>query len=287
MPTVVVGTAVEVADHGDIRCPVAAQPPVDRGEPRGLAGSQVVGGLVAGSRLRFEMVDDDVEVLVPAAHGEHRRIAREQPMVPAQRVGVLGVAVVDVALDVHDRAPRRGQQADVDAALVVAVDEHDVPVAVAEHRLVEAQQRGSVLGLDDGEHAGSEVLDDPRGHADRHFVDRLDDELEPADPVASAGGHDLDPGLLPLDHEVAAVLAQDRQLGGGIRLADQAPVAARPRDHLEGLEVAEHLPLVGLAVEASLGGAVEPFEGGELGPSLLPRGGVEHLGAGEQVLDVE
>ncbi len=287
MAAVVVRAAVEVTDRRDVLRAVAAQLPVDRREAVGLARAQHVGRLVAGPRLRLEMVDDDVEVLVPAANGEHRSVAGEQAVVALRRVRVPGVAIVDVALDAHDRTARRGEQADVDAALVVAVDEHHVAIAVGQHRLVEAHERRPILRLDDGEHTGLEVLDDAGGHPDRHLVDRLDDELEPADPVGPPGGDDLDARRLPFDHEIAAVLAQHRQLRGLVGLADQPVIAARAGDHRQRLEVLEHLVLVDLAVEAPLGGAVEALEGSELGPPLLPGGRVEHLGAGEQVLDVE
>ena len=267
--------------------PFAAQAPVDRRQARRLSRPQIVGRLVASARLRLEVVHDHEQLFGSTTDAEHRCVAREQAVVALHHVRVARVAVIDVALDLDDRPAGGRQQADVDAPEVVAIDEHHVAVAVGEHRLVEAHERRPVLGFDDGEHPCGEILDHLRRHADRHLVDRLDDQLEPSDPVGPAGCDDLDARRPPLDHEIAAVLPQDRQLRRLVRLADQSSVATRPGDDLQRLEIAKHLALVGLPVEAPLGRAVEPLEGGELGSPFLPRRGVQHLGAGEQVLDVE
>ncbi len=44
-----------------------------------------------------------------------------------------------------------GEQTDVDAALVVAVHDHDVAVTAVEHLVVESNQGGAILGLDERE----------------------------------------------------------------------------------------------------------------------------------------
>ena len=70
----VVRAAVEVADHRDVRGPIAPQLTVVRGEPVRLAPAQVVGRLGAGARLRLQMVDHDMDVVLPAAHGINGRV---------------------------------------------------------------------------------------------------------------------------------------------------------------------------------------------------------------------
>lgn len=58
--------------------------------------------------------------------------------VPAEHLA-LGVEVVDVAADPDDRVREAGEEPEVDAAVVVAVDDHDVRVKQSSGRV--AQQR--------------------------------------------------------------------------------------------------------------------------------------------------
>ena len=108
--------------------------------------------------------------------------------------------------------------ADVDAAVVVAVDQHRVLVrpagvavveAVRQHVAVEAHERGAVLGLDDGQHVGVDVGDHARGVARGLLVERLALELQPADPVAAAVGDDLHLARPAAAQQLAAAAAQD------------------------------------------------------------------------------
>jgi len=156
--------------------------------------------------------------------------------------GALGVGVVDVGGNREHLHRPGGEQPDVDAPLVVAVDEHDVGVAAVEHLVVEPHQRRAVLGLGDREHVGADVVDDPGGHADGQLVDRLGRQLHPADPVGAAHSHYRHVARLGLLEEVAPVLPQQGPRGEWLGV--QAELALRPHEYGEGLEVFQHCRLV-------------------------------------------
>src|SRR5262249_43750551 len=99
-----------------------------------------------------------------------------------------GVREVDVAAHGADLDLRAGQDADVDAASVVAVDQHDVAVLAGQQIGIEAVQRGSVFGFHDRLDVGGDVVDDLGGHAGADLIDRLGGQRSPPSPAAPAGG---------------------------------------------------------------------------------------------------
>jgi hypothetical protein len=203
---------------------------------------------------------------------------------------VLSDAVVDVAAYRFDHRGGPGHQADVDPALVVAVDQHHVVVRGAAHGLedllVEPAQGDAVLGLDDDDDVGIDLLQHPCRVLGGDLVDRFLLEFEPADPVIPSVGHDHDAAALGPLEERAAVLAQKDEL---------ALVALREP---ERDQVIDHRDLVGRAVaflpeqRVELGVALERVSPGSP-PGRIGTGGVDPLvlvqrpGALEQVLDVE
>jgi hypothetical protein len=98
---------------------------------------------------------------------------------------------VDMVKDRADRKPGLGHDSDVDAAFVVAVDQHHVPVVVVEQLGVEPQQRGPLFGLDHGDDVSFHVADDPGGHPGADLVGGFGGQFQPADPVVPTGRGDL------------------------------------------------------------------------------------------------
>jgi hypothetical protein len=74
-----------------------------------------------------------------------------------------------VRTDVADLEPGLGHDADIDAAVVIAVDEHDV--AIQAHEVaIEVHQRGAVLALNDTDDVGVDIVDHPPGEASGQIV---------------------------------------------------------------------------------------------------------------------
>nr|WP_198163068.1 hypothetical protein [Cellulosimicrobium sp. TH-20] len=133
------------------------------------------------------------------------------------------VPVVDVGAHRPDLVGPPREQPDVDPAVVVAVDDHDVRVERApgagDARVGEPLERDAALRLDDGEDVGTDVGHDARRVGHRELVDPVLDEVDPADPVAPPGRDHLGAGrpggLRPgAAHEPPAHLAQHRERGG-------------------------------------------------------------------------
>jgi hypothetical protein len=93
--------------------------------------------------------------------------------VPAEDHTV-GINGVNVGPDRLDRILGFCQDPDVDAAFVVAVDEHDVRVNATEQFAVQPHQGRAILRLDDGEDVGVDVLDDLSGRSGSGFVGGFD-----------------------------------------------------------------------------------------------------------------
>jgi hypothetical protein len=109
----------------------------------------------------------------------------------------VGVAIVDVRADPNKLEVGFGHQADVDAAIVVAIDQHHVRIRCAFDRpqqdRLELAQRGTVVSLDDREHVGVDVLDHLCGVLGCLLVRWFHFQLDPADPVGASVGDDLNP----------------------------------------------------------------------------------------------
>src|SRR5205807_610097 len=121
--------------------------------------------------------------------------------------------VIDMAYNRLDPEGWLRQQADVDAPVVVAVDEHDSAVLGAERRqelVVEAGQGYTVLGFDDCEDIGVDLLYDLRRHPGGDLVHGLGLELHPSDEIATAIGNDLGAGCRAF-HELAAILPENHE----------------------------------------------------------------------------
>ena len=192
----------------------------------------------------------------------------------------LVVAVEHVGADVGDHERRPHQDADVDAAVVVAVDEHHLLVRraadVGEQAVGEPLQRRAVLGLDDAEDVGADVAHDHRRVPQRQLVGRLRGQLDPADPVGAAVGDDLDGAAAGPAQEPAA---DDAQPGA----APTSPTAAgRASPAASSIRALRAGGVVGLLEQG-----VELGVGLEDRPPGRPRAEVEGAGAVEQVLDVE
>ena len=98
-------------------------------------------------------------------------------------VAVLGV---DVGSDRVDREAGLAHDPDIDAAFVVAVHEHQVPVSRVEQIGVEPLQRRSILGFDDRDDVGIDAFGDhPGGHPGAGLVDGFLGQFDPADPTCS------------------------------------------------------------------------------------------------------
>src|SRR5918995_4156602 len=144
----------------------------------------------AAVALALEVIGEDDQALA-ARHlqVEFRAVAAED-LLSAD-------PVVDVAADRLDDGVGPGHQPDVDPALVVAVDQHDVVVGTTadglQHLLVEAALRNAVLGLDDDHDVGVDVAQDAVGVLGRDLVHRLPLQLQPTDPLVAAVRDDLDP----------------------------------------------------------------------------------------------
>jgi hypothetical protein len=70
---------------------------------------------------------------------------------------------VDVRANRLDAATGAGHDRDIDPALVVAVNQHDVAIDPAEKLAVETHECRPILGFDDPDDVGTDVLDDLGG----------------------------------------------------------------------------------------------------------------------------
>jgi hypothetical protein len=117
-------------------------------------------------------------------------------------------------------------QSDVDAAGVVAVDDHHVPHRPAadslQDLLVELLQHRAALGLDDGQHVGVQIADDTRRVAHGDLVHGLVAEFQRAGPVGPAVGDDLDATGLWTPQQLAAIATQGDELGVVLLFQPQA-----------------------------------------------------------------
>jgi hypothetical protein len=125
------------------------------------------------------------------------------------------ILVVDMAGDRHDIEFRPGHDPDIDAPVVIAVDQHDVIVGCAldggHHVLAEPDQRRTALRFHDPKHVSVDLLDDPGGIAGGLFIDLLQREVDPSDPVVAPVCHDFDRFAARRRDQMPAVLAQDRE----------------------------------------------------------------------------
>jgi hypothetical protein len=128
-----------------------------------------------------------------------RAVAAEE-LIARDRVGD-----VDVGAHLHDVDRGDRHHADVDAARVVAVDQHAMPVPAGEQLGVEPVEGGAILRFDDGDDVGRDIVDDPGGHVDGGLVDGFRGQLEPADPRPASRRDDLDSGRFPIDVEAPAI----------------------------------------------------------------------------------
>ncbi len=160
---------VEVADDHDVLLAAGAQAGVDR---RGAGRLAAPGRVRLGLRpvpLGLEVVDEHGE---RAAAGQRDDVLRA---VAAEDESAARVPVVDVGAHGPDLVRSPGEQPDVDPAVVVAVDDHDVRVERApgagDARVGEALERDAALGLDDREDVRADVGHDARRVHHRELVD--------------------------------------------------------------------------------------------------------------------
>ena len=135
------------------------------------------------------MVDQDdqlcalrgAEVVLGAIPAEHHTV----------RIGV-----EDVGANLPQRVMGPCQYSDVDSAVVISVDQHDLfvgnPVDLAQQCLGKQPESRPVVGLHDPHDVGADVPDDHRGVLHRPFVDRLGLEFDPPDPITASVGNHLD-----------------------------------------------------------------------------------------------
>lgn len=179
---------------------------VDVGDAGGLALALGVGFRRNTIALAFQVIDqNDQRIAVLGLDFILCAIAAEDE--------ALIVAIVDVAADRDDLEIFLGQYADVDAAVVVAVDQHEVLIGRRvdrrQHARRKAQQSGAAFRLDHAENVGVKFGDDTSGVAGRGFIDFDARQFDPTDPVVAPVGNDLDRlRFRPLD-QMAAVLPQD------------------------------------------------------------------------------
>lgn len=194
--------------------------------------------------------------------------------------GAVRVGVEDVGAHLHEAVVRPRKEAHVDAAHVVALDQHRLRVRRAtdrrQHRVVQHHQTRPVVGLDDGRHIGTQLLEHPSCVRRRRLVDGDGLELDPADPVGAPVGDQHDRALPWPAYQLPTHLAQHHV---GPFVGPQ---------HTQGVELVEDLVL-----DAGVAGQVEQLGDPRVGSQdLLASGGVtlavvHRLRSGEQVLDVE
>src|SRR4029434_11287784 len=102
--------------------------------------------------------------------------------------------------DLVDMAPNFGdwkptEDAEVDAALIVPIDDHEVRIYEIElstqHLLVESLKSGPILYLNAYEDVGSNFTDNTPRVEGSHPIHILAQQFEPSDPVVAPVGNDL------------------------------------------------------------------------------------------------
>ena len=265
---------VEIADDSDVGLPRREHLLVDLRDPAGLAQALVVVVLLRPVALALQVVEEHDDLLAG------RQADRRLEAVPAEDLA-LRVGVVDVRAERQDLEPVAGHESDVDPAVVVAVDDHHMPVRDAPDELERLRREplevDPVLGLDDSLDVGLEVLEDHGRVLHRKVVDRSDLELEPADPVGPSGGHDLEAGRGPRE-EAPADLPKERE---------RALATAVVLLEVEVGEQRDHARLVGGRVGRLVEERIELVVRVEGGLADAPVGPAERERPGEEVLDVE
>ena len=221
--------------------------------------------------LGLEVVDQHHQTL---AAGRAEVVLRAVP----REHHAVGVPVVDVGAQGGDGVPPAGEDADVDAAGVVAVEQQRLvvrrPADVAQQGRREHLQHRPGLGLDDAEHVGADVADHHGGVRRRQLGHRLRGELDEADPVGAAVRDDL---------------------GGAVAVPDQQPSPQHPEqreltdvgaDQAEHLELLEDLGLRRVVVRRSLEQLGDPGLRGDHRCRPGPDAAAQRLGAVEHVLHV-
>lgn len=106
-----------------------------------------------------------------------------------------------------------GHHADIDPALVIAVDHHHVPKRCAADRrqdlAVEGGKHRAALDFDDTEHVGLKIDHRPRGIAHGVFIDRLVTQFQRSYPVSPAIGNDHHTARRRPLEQTATVSAKD------------------------------------------------------------------------------
>ena len=172
------------------------------------------------------------------------------------------------------------QHADVDAAIVIAVDDHRVAVWSAancwQQDVREAFQREAVLDLHRREHVRREILDHLCGVPGRERVHRADLQLHPPEPVVTPARGDLDLASDMPHQQTPTVLAQDHERAAVVRRCEAQPA-----------EQAHDLALVRIAVRGLAEDPVDLALQREHLPPGVRVGRLECPRALEEVLDVE
>lgn len=100
-----------------------------------------------------------------------------------------------MAAHATDRKRTASHQPDIDAAIIVAVDQHDV----IERRAADGADQGAIepgkgrpaFRFDDTQNVSPKLIDHACRVAHRLLVDRLDAQFQRADPVGTAVRDDL------------------------------------------------------------------------------------------------
>ncbi len=182
-------------------------------------------------------------------------------------------------------APHRAEgeprhEADVNATIVVAVDNHHVRVGLGadgrQELLVEPLKSDTIVDLDRAEDIRGDIADDLARVLCRDLVHPLSLEFQPADPVPAASRHDLHRAVPKPLEELPSVLAQTDELAGVVVL-----------EHPQIGETLQDRLLVG----STVGGLGEEFvQTAELVEHQLARGHsvlVQGLRSIEDVLQVK
>jgi hypothetical protein len=197
----------------------------------------------------------------------------------ARKHRAAGPSFVHMAAHKADLMPGRGQQPDIDAAPVIAVDQHDVAKGRAarrhQHIATELAQRDAVLGLDHHLDFGGQIAQHLGSVADGDGVHLFLAQLDPADPVAAPVCHHLDRAILAPGDQRAPVAAQQ----------DIGPLVGFLQPQI--VHQCQDARLVGIGIDRLLQQIGQRLEGLKHRATLGPVGQVHDLGPLEQVLDIE
>ena len=158
------------------------------------------------------MIDEQPQrVALRCRDGKFRTIAGEDGF-------TIRLQVIDMGADVADSETVAGHQPHINAALVIAVDQHDVPVRHAtfalQQRVIEALEGYAIFCLDCRKHVGVHIANDICRVQHRAFVDSFGTQLNPSQPVGSSIRNHFDAAApWPLD-EATAILPQQHELTG-------------------------------------------------------------------------